>query len=82
MKKYLLKVLMWAVIIIVTFKVTEGFFWLMNLQNTLANILGLLGIVAVVTTIVIFTIDTIKDSIEKFKNKRGKDTIYFADLRS
>lgn len=69
MKKQLLTVLKWAVIFIATFKLTELSFWLMNLKDTLGNIVGLLLLVSITTIIVAYTVTAIKNFIKQIKNQ-------------
>jgi O-antigen ligase len=68
MKKHLFTVLKWAVIIIALFKLIELSFWLLNLKDTIGNIVGLLLIVTIATVIVTYTITSIKDIIKQIKN--------------
>ena len=68
MKKHLFTVLKWAVIIIALFKLTELSFWLLNLKDTIGNIVGLLLIVTIATVIVTYTITTVKDILKQIKN--------------
>ena len=68
MKKHLFTVLKWTVIIIALFKLTELSFWLLNLKDTIGNIVGLLLIVTIATVIVTYTITTIKDILKQIKN--------------
>jgi O-antigen ligase len=68
MKKHLFTVLKWTVIIIALFKLIELSFWLLNLKDTIGNIVGLLLIVTIATVIVTYTITSIKDIIKQIKN--------------